>query len=125
MEPMATTKRMLILMGIHPTATDNSHQSNKLESLVRIVLPRLLLIGSLNTITACAAYIAKFMATKLEQCLFTFMGFFACCGGVYCMITAHLSRPQVPAIFQKLSTIYNFASKYICEFYVSTICFAT
>lgn len=110
MEPLATTKRILIWMSIHPTA-NSGEQSNKWESLVRIVLPRVLLIGSLNTITACTAFIVKFMRIELEKCLFTFMGFFACCGGVYCMIIAYLSRPQVPDIFQKLSTIYKFASK--------------
>lgn len=109
MEPLATTKRILIWMSIHPI-TNNSERSSKWKSLVRIVFPRLLLMFSLNTMTACTAFIVKFMTTKLDDCLFSFMGFFACSGVFYCMIIARLSRSQVPAIFQKLSTIYKFAS---------------
>lgn len=108
MEPLATTKKVLIWLNMHP---DRSGTSNNRKKVAQFVLPRLLFILFVCITLSMGSFILKYFRTRLEDCLFAFMASVNCIGTFNTIVIAYFTRHQAPIIFKKLAAIYD-ASKY-------------
>lgn len=107
MEPLATTKRILIWICMLPI--ENPSRRMRIARIVFVVMLFLITLFAMYTYIA---FIVENVSTHLEDALLTFMTFVSCAGYIYAMIVAFFTRYRVPAIFQQLSTIYDLAGKF-------------
>lgn len=105
MQPLETTKHILIWIYMYPDA-ESSH-TLLWKTATRTLFIAVQFSMTLFSIAACLTYIIKNVSTNLENCLFTIMGFIVFCGLIYTMIVAFFIRHRVPIIFDKFSSIYD------------------
>lgn len=101
MDPLVTTKRILIWMCMYP-----AEKLSRWRSAARIAFVVMQFCITLFAVSAYMAFIVENIATDLENVLLTFMAFVACSNLIYVMIVAFFVRHQVPSIFKQLSNIY-------------------
>lgn len=105
MQPLETTKRILVWIYMYPDAESSYTLLWKTTARTSVILLHLSM--TLCSIVACLTYIIKNVSTNLESCLFTFMAFNTFCGIIYVIIVAFFVRHRVPLIFDQFSAIYG------------------
>ena len=106
MQPLGTTKRILIALSLYPTNNAND-ASNKCQISLRTVFPIVLFISTLAGLASEMGFVWKYAATNLDECLFSFMASIMSIGSVYTIIIAFSLRHRIPFIFDNLSAIYE------------------
>lgn len=104
MEPLPTTKRVLIWLSMHP---DDSGSSSKWKRMSRIVAPRALFLFLVFVSPSFLVFISKFASTRMGDCIFSILGFTVSFGTLIIIIFAYFLRHQTPILFGKLNTIYS------------------
>lgn len=104
MEPLATTKQVLIWLSMHP---DRPGSSNIGKKVTRFLLPCILFLLFLFMSLSIGCFTVKYFETRLEDCLFSFMGAVNCFGSFNSIVIAFFTRHQIPILFEKLSAIYG------------------
>lgn len=104
MEPLYTTKQVLIWLCLHPA---NGSSISKWTRIGRRMLPLLLLVLILCAITVSLSFIIKFQSTNVEATLFTFIVLMVYVGLLYIMVIAFHSRSCIVALLEQLTKIYD------------------
>lgn len=104
MEPLATTKNVLIWLSMHP---DRLESSSNRKKVAQFVLPRILFIFLICITLSIGSFTVKYFKTRMEDCLFAFMASVNCIGTFNTIVIAFFTRHQAPIMFQKLTAIYD------------------
>lgn len=110
MEPLATTKQVLIWLSMYP---DRFGSSNICKKVTKFLLPHILFIFFLFITLSVGCFTLKYFETRLVDCLFAFMATVNCVGTFNTIVIAFFTRHQLPIMFEKLSAIYDEREYYL------------
>lgn len=103
MEPLPTTRRMMVWLCMCPANESATHRQN----VGYIAHTLVVLIICLISITTGLAYCLKFISIDFDGAIFGFMAAIAEFGIIYELIVALGMRYHIANIFTSLSTIYK------------------
>lgn len=103
MEPMPTSKRVLMYLNLYP---GNSELSKRMR-IIRRILPLIFIVVVSSAILGCGSYIIKPTHINAEATIFTAMVALVYVGLVFLMAFAFLSRSDITFMFEHLSEIYH------------------
>lgn len=103
MEPLSTTKRMLIWLCMYP-----AHESSSRWRKTVYCAFGLTIFGiNLFTLLVHLAFFIKFVSSDVFGSVFAFMAMDAVTAMCYTMVIAFIMRHQIQNIFEQLTKIYT------------------
>lgn len=103
MQPMQTSKQVLIYLGLHP----DNNESSAWDRMIRRILPVVFVVFTLCAMLSCLSFIIKFSRINMEATLFTAMVTLVYVGLAFIIAFAFVSRSDVASVFEELSEIHQ------------------
>lgn len=103
MEPLVTTKQMLIWLCVYPSPKT----TRKSEKIAHILCAIVVFLGNFFGTVTHVMYLVKLGSIDVKGRVFSFMGIVGFISMVFIMITVFLHRHQIRTILEQLSTIYD------------------
>lgn len=102
MEPLVTTKRVLMWLGAIPFEKDISKRNRQLSTIFVFVS----FLSQLCTFAAGMTFVAKFISINFERSLYEVCASLAFLTMMYVFVVAMFMRPKTLAIFEELAAIH-------------------
>lgn len=118
MEPMVTTKRVLIRLHMYPTDNNDEKMSNKYKKIFSCITIVLLFIVALTGLIGTLTFYFVHLSIDLQQSLLAIIPAASMFNMAYNIVAAFSLRYKTQRIFTQLSAIYGASMCILMSAYV-------
>lgn len=118
MEPLKTTKRVLIWLYMCPTEGNLSRR----QKIAHFLFASVIFMVDFAALPPQLTLLFKSMKTNLAEALFALMSVIAIVGTIYAMTSAYRSRQEIGKTFTDLSAIYRASTRFLVKHFFLAVC---